>query len=53
MSEKRKKGVLLSIKVLRMLIKDINPDKKKIERILNEGESFHYKSWLLQKLEKL
>lgn len=52
-SEKRKKGVLLSIKVLRMLVKDINPDKKKIEGILNKGESFHYKSWLLQKLDEL
>lgn len=50
--DKRKKGALLSIRIMRMLLK-IDPDKNKMIEMLNNADDFHYKGWLLQKVEAL
>lgn len=48
----RKKGVLLSIKILRMLLKP-EPDKNRILKLIENSEDFHYKGWLTQKAKEL
>ena len=47
-----KEGVLLSIKILRMLLKPV-PDKAKIRAKIESGQNFHYRSWFKLKLEEL
>ncbi len=48
----RRKGILLVVRVLEMLLKP-QPDKGKISQLLQTSNNFHYKSWLLQKVEEL
>ncbi len=51
-SEDRRKGILLAVKVLEILLKP-QPNKRKLNHLLKSSDNFHYKSWLIQKVKEL
>ncbi len=49
---KIKSAMLLSLKVLRLLLVE-QPDKVRLESLLEQGSNFYYKSWLKEKIKAL